>query len=102
MTGQVRVAGRPVGDEFEDGIGTQGVVAVLLFVAGEDADDAPADHVGEGVLVEVGIAGVVEGLGELLGKADALVELPQRQQSGVRGKRGVGRLDVDGQGLEKK
>ena len=40
LTGQVGVVGRAVGDELEDGIGAQGVVVVLVFVAGEDAEDA--------------------------------------------------------------
>ena len=71
-------------------------MVVPVFVAGEDAEDAHADHVGEGVLDEVGIAGIVEGLGELLGESDALVELTQGQRPGVRREGGVGRLDVDG------
>ena len=35
-------------------------------------------------------------------KKSRLVELPQRQQAGVGGERGVADLDRDGQGLEKK
>ncbi len=101
LTGQVGVLGRAVGDEFEDGIGSERVVVVLVFVAGEDSEDAHTDHVGEGVLDELGVARVVQGLGELLGKSDALVELAQGQQPGVRGEGGVGRLDVNGQGFKK-
>ena len=92
---------RAVGDEFEDGVGSERVVVVLVFVTGEDAEDAHTDHVDEGVVDEIGIAGIVEGLGELVGQADAMVELPQRQQSGVRGQGGVGGLDMDGQRREK-
>ena len=83
LAGQVVVLGRAVGDELEDRIGAQGVVVVLVLVAGEDAEDAGADHLQEGVLGEVGVAGVVEDGGELLRQADAFVELPQRQQAGV-------------------
>jgi hypothetical protein len=60
---------------LEDGIGTEGVVAVLVRVAGQDAGDAAADHLQEGVLGQVGVAGVVESIGERPREADALVEL---------------------------
>lgn len=76
-------------------------MVVLVFVAGEDAKDAHTDHFRERVLDEVGIARVVEHSGELSGQADAFVELPQRQQTGVAGERGVRDLNLDGQGLEK-
>src|SRR5262249_40686745 len=82
-------------------ITAQGVVVVPVFVTGEDAEDPHADPVGERVLDEVGIARVVEHGGELPRQADPFIELPQRQQAGVRGERGVGDLDRDGQGLEK-
>jgi hypothetical protein len=52
----------------------QAVVAVLVLGAGQDAKDADADHLQEGVPREVGIAGVVEGVGEGPSESDALVE----------------------------
>src|SRR5205807_471110 len=58
---------------------------VLVLVAGEDAVDAGADHLQEGVFGEVGGAGVVEGIGEGPGQADALVELADGDQPGVAG-----------------
>ena len=50
-------------------------MAVLVRVAGQDAGDAAADHLQEGVLGQVGVAGVVESIGERPREADALVEL---------------------------
>src|SRR5665213_2028263 len=61
----------------------------------------PPQYGVEGMLDKIGIARAVEGIGELLGKADALVELKQGRQAGVRGEGSVGRLDADGQRLEK-
>jgi hypothetical protein len=64
--GQRRLAGQPgrvggaVGDKFEDRIGAQAVVVVLVLVAGQDAINAGADHLQEGVLGEVGVARVIE------------------------------------------
>jgi hypothetical protein len=76
-------------------------VVVLVLVASEDGKDSHADHVGERVFDEVGIARVVERGGELLGQTDALVELAQRQQAGVGGEWSVGDPNLDGQGREK-
>jgi hypothetical protein len=98
---QNHVGGRASGDQLEDGIGTQRVVVVLVPVAGQDAEDPRAEHVGERVLDEVGVTRVVEHGGELLRQADAFVELSERQQTGVGGERGAGDLDRDGQGPEK-
>jgi hypothetical protein len=93
--------GRAAGEELEDRVGGQGVVVVLVLVTGQDAEDTGADHFREGVLGQLRIAGVVQRRGELSGQPDAFVELPQRQQAGVGGERGVGHLDLDGQRLEK-
>jgi hypothetical protein len=59
----------------------------------EDAVDAGPDHLQERVLGEVGIAGVVQGLGEGPGQADALVERADGQQPGVAGQLARRRLD---------
>jgi hypothetical protein len=58
-------------------------VIVQLLAVGEDAVHMAADHLQEGVLGEVGVAGVVEGIGEGLGDPDALVELTEGEQPGV-------------------
>src|SRR5262245_13367740 len=77
LTGQVRVVGGAVGDELEDGVGAEGIVVILVRVAGQDAVDAGADHLQEAVLGEARVAGVVEGVGEGLGQNDAVVELAE-------------------------
>jgi hypothetical protein len=73
----------------------EGVVVVLVFVAGQDAVDATANHLQEGMLREVGVAGVVEGVGEGPGPADALVELTDGEQPGVAGELARRRLDEE-------
>src|SRR5262249_13509314 len=74
-----------VGDELEDGVGAEGVVVVLVRVAGEDAVGPGANHLQEGVIDQVGVAGVVQGVGEGPGKSDALVELADGEQPGITG-----------------
>jgi hypothetical protein len=64
LAGQVMILGRAVGDELEDGVGAEGVVVVLVLLAGEDAVDPGPDHLQERMLGEVGVAGVVEGVRE--------------------------------------
>jgi hypothetical protein len=72
---QVFVAGGAVSEELEDGVRAQGVVVVLVLVAGQNAIDAGADHLQKGVLGEVMVAGVLEHFHEGPGEPDALVEL---------------------------
>src|SRR5205807_475885 len=67
---------------------------------GEDAVDARADHFEEGVLDEVGIAGVVEDVGEGLGESEALIELPEGEQAGIAGELSGGGFDEEGQVAE--
>jgi hypothetical protein len=93
LAGQVAVLGGVVGDELEDGVGAQGVVVVLVRVAGQDAVDAGPDHLHEGVLGEAGVAGVVQGVGEGPGEPDALIEPADREQPGVAGQLARRRLD---------
>jgi hypothetical protein len=71
----------------------EGVVVVLVLVTGEDAVDPGPDHLQKGVLREVGVAAVVQGVGEGPGEPDSLVELADGQQSGVTGQLALGRLD---------
>jgi hypothetical protein len=82
-----------VGDEFEDGVGAERVVVILVLVAGKDAGDAGADHVEVGVPDEVGVAGVVEGVGEDPGESDALVAGANGEQPGFAGELALRRLD---------
>jgi hypothetical protein len=65
----------------------------VVLVAGQNAVDPGPDHLEEGVLAEVRIAGVVEGVGEGPGEANALVELADGKQSGVAGELPRQRLD---------
>src|SRR5437016_6105344 len=73
--------------------GAEGVVVVLVLVAGEDAVDARPDHLQDGVLDEDAVAGVVEGVREGPSEPDALVELADRKQPGVTGRWTLGRPD---------
>jgi hypothetical protein len=63
---------------------------------GEDAIDAGSDHLLEGVLGQVGVTGVVEGVGEGPGKPEALVELVDAEQPGIAGELALGRLETSG------
>ena len=54
LAGQIVLARGAVGEGLEDGVGTEGVVVVLVRVAGQDAVDAGADPLQGGVLGEVG------------------------------------------------
>jgi hypothetical protein len=95
LAGQVGIVGRAIGNELEDRIGPQGIVIVLVFVTGQNAEDAHANHFEERVLDVLLIAWVVEGGSELGGQADAFVELSQRQQTSIGGERVVGNLNLD-------
>jgi hypothetical protein len=71
----------------------EGVVVVLVLVAGQDAVDAGPDQLQEGVLGEVRVAGAVQGVAEGPGEPDAVIELADRQQPGVAGELARRRLD---------
>src|SRR4051794_33275421 len=79
--------------------GTAGVILVL--VVGEDAEEALAGHLQQGVLAQVGVAGVVQGGGEVAAESQALVELAEQQQAAVGGELVAAILEVDGQAGEK-
>ena len=64
MAGEVGVVERSIGEEFENGVGAERVMVVLILVTSEDAEDPLAGHVEERVFDATGIAGVVEGVGE--------------------------------------
>jgi hypothetical protein len=74
-----------IGHELKDGIGAEGVVVVPVLIGGQDAEDAGRDHFQEAVLGEVRVAGIVEGVGEGPGQADALIELADGEQPSVAG-----------------
>jgi hypothetical protein len=78
---------------LEDRVVAECVVVVLVLVAGQDAVDARPDHLQEGVLGQVGVTGVIQGLGKGPGQADALVKLADGEQSGVAGELARRRLD---------
>jgi hypothetical protein len=78
----------------------KGIVVVLVLVVGEDAVDAGADHVQEGVVDLVGIAADVEGGGESMGQANVVIELAHREGARIAGKSRLRRLDEDGQAKE--
>src|SRR5262249_37694014 len=99
LAGQVAVRGGAVGDELEGGVGAEGIVVVLVLVAGQNAVDAGADHFQQGMLDERGGAGVIEGIGEGLRESDALIELADREQPGIAGELTGRRLD-DERGAE--
>jgi hypothetical protein len=56
-------------------LGTEGVVVVLVRVAGQDAIEPGANHLLVGVVPEVGVPRVVQRFGEGPGQSNALVEL---------------------------
>ena len=70
LAGEVGAVGEPVGDELEDGVGSEGVVVVLVLVIGEDAVDPLPDHAQERLPGERRVAAVVEGGGELFGESE--------------------------------
>lgn len=71
------------------------VVVVLVFVIGEEAVQALADHAHQGVPGERRIASVLEGIGKLLREADLFVELADGEEPGVAGESGLGDLEDD-------
>ena len=95
LTGQGRLVGRAVGEHLEDRVVPQDIVVVLIGVIGENAVQPHPRHFGEGMVHVRGMAGIVQGRDELCGESDSLVELPNRQQSGIAGQLGVRRLDND-------
>src|ERR1700728_2189307 len=70
---QVWAIGGSTGDELESRIGAEGVVVVLVLVVGEDAIDPRACHFEKSVAHQFGIAGVVQGLSELLGEVQTMI-----------------------------
>lgn len=82
-----RAVGEAVGDHLEDGVVTERVVVVAVLVSGDDAVDALAGH-GEDRVDGVG-ARVAEALGEPPRPSDALVELPDDEQTPVGGQRRI-------------
>jgi hypothetical protein len=88
-----RAAARSFGHQLEDGVGAESVGVILVLVVGQDAIDAGPDHLQERVLGKMRVAGVTECLGKRAGQADALIELADRQQSGISGELPRRRLD---------
>jgi hypothetical protein len=97
VAGQVTFVGRAIGDQLEHGVATEGVVVVLVLVAGQDTVDTGADHLQERVLGEVGVARVVQSVCEVTGEPDAVVELANGEQP-VAGELARRRLDDEWRG----
>ena len=72
---RIRGSRRTTGHQLEDGVMAEGIVVVLVLVVGEDAVDAGADHLQDGVRGGVGVAGVVEGASESGRAAEAVIKL---------------------------
>src|SRR5580692_7550547 len=102
LTGQVGAVGGSTGHQLENRIGAKCVVIVLVLIVGEDAIDARACHFKEGVRYQFEIAGVVQGLSELLGEVQTLVELAEGEQPRIASQQGSGRLNDDGQIIQKR
>ena len=68
---------------------------VLVFVIRENAVDARAGHFEECVIATPASTWVIESLSKLPRQTDLLVELPQRQESGIAGQLGLRRFDSD-------
>src|SRR5262245_57046800 len=88
---RIRESRRTTGRQLEDGVMAEGIVVVLVLVVAEDAVDAGADHVQEGVVDLVGIAAIVAGGGESMGQTDVVIELAHRE-----GPASLVRADRDG------
>ena len=80
--------------QLEERIGTQGVGVVAILVTAGDLVDALGQEIPQGMLRVGGMALIVEGLCQAVGKADLLVDAPQQTGAGIRGQGatlGVGR-----------
>jgi hypothetical protein len=70
-------------------------VIVLVFVIRENAVDARAGHFEECVIATPASTWVIESLSKLPRQTDLLVELPQRQESGITGQLSLRWFDPD-------
>jgi len=53
-------------------------VVVAILVAGQNAEDPLANHLGKRVLDLIQVSRILQAINETLGKADLAIELPQR------------------------
>ena len=86
-TGQVtpRIQGLAIYPQLEERIGTQGVGVVAILVTAGDLVDALGQEIPQGMLRVGGMALIVEGLCQAVGKADLPVDAPQQQGAEIRG-----------------
>ena len=75
---------------------TQTVGIVGVFVAGDDLVDALPQQRQRVMTNAILISRIAEQLGPVAGQMMALVEGPQRQQTGVAGDLAAGKIGVDG------
>ena len=81
LAGQVIVVGQPVGEQLEDGILSECIVIVLIFVAGDDAKDATAGHLQKGM---IGILSrIVQLRRELASEVQLLIEFSKQQHARI-------------------
>jgi hypothetical protein len=100
LAGQVEVLRGAVGEELEDGVGAEGVVVLLVRVAGEDAVDAAAHHLQERVLREGRVAGSSSASAKVRVRPIRWSNWRTGEQPGVAGELAWRRLD-DKRGAEK-
>ncbi len=85
LTCQVIILNGTITDQLEDRIAPQHVVVVLIWVVGQDAVNPHPCHFEERVIDVPNMAPIDQGLCELSGEPDLLVEFPERQQPAVTG-----------------
>ena len=96
LAGQIIRVRRPTGNQLEHRIAAEHVVVVLILVVGEDPEYPRTQHLVESMLNPRGVAAILQSVAHCFGKADHLVELPDRQQAGVTGQLSLHRFDDDG------
>ena len=102
LAGQVVVIGSAASNQFEDGVGAQNSVVVLIDVVRENAEDTRPSHFQEAVLRQSGVAAILKHLSEMLRELQALVKFAQREKPGIAGEQCRRGLDDDGQAVEKR
>ncbi len=92
--GQIAPVRRAIADQLEGGVAAQRVVVVLVLVVGQDAVDPLPDQ-RPIRMPDIPGSGVGQRVGEGLRQGDRLIELADRQESGVAGELRPGDLDFD-------
>jgi len=85
-----------IGDDLQQGIMTQTVGIVGVFVSGHDLIDALPQQAQAVVLDAVVLAGIAKKLGPIAGQMMALIKSSQRQKTGVAGDLAARKIGADG------